>query len=152
MLTCRVWAMHTDYSLIAGNLWRETGRDGHGSQHGQEFVPSGRPAFHPGHPTCCDVGAWQCRENYSPVPPQVRSVPQHGADDRLQLRESEGHDWTSERYQLLGVGRRRAGEAPTAVEELHALYRRYSVRVGQRRHWTDGGGKDGTGQDCEIPG
>lgn len=71
---------------------------------------------------------------------------------QVQLRESERDAGPREGYQFPRLGRGWPGEAAPAVEELHPVHGRYSVRAGLCRRGEDGGGQDGTGQDGQVAG
>lgn len=120
---------------------------GHGSQHGQELLLPGLAPLDTGDPARGHAGARQRRQDHSPLPPQVRPVPQHGADHRVQLREGQRDSGEGEGDKFPSVGRRRAGEAAAAVEVVHQVHGRDSVCVRLCGRGEDGGGEDGVGED-----
>ena len=59
---------------------------------------------------------------------------------------------SAKRLHIHGVGRRRAGQAASAVAELHALHRRHHLRGGLDQRGAPGGGQTGAAEDMQVDG
>ena len=95
--------------------------DGREGGEGDERLEGGHALPDQGGLPCChDRVGWRWQD-HRPLPHEVRSVREHGANDRLQLRTGERDDGAKSRINVPRLGCGRAGEDTTSVAIIHQV-------------------------------